>query len=113
MLLQMINLSVDPPDARAMFQSVAHAGVMDAVTERETVYEYVSEALLHIPVPDSEEQDVEKSVHLLELFYSYPPSYALADLEFSLHHSDYYFARFLSWETIPNAPPPRSGLSFC
>lgn len=108
LLLQMINLSVDPPDACVVFRSGAHAGVMDVLTEKETVYEYVSETLLDIPVPDSDEQDVEKSVHLLELFYSSPHSFALTDLEFSLHHSDHYFARFLSRETIPHAPPPKS-----
>jgi hypothetical protein len=109
----MINLSVDPPEAPVVFHSDKQAGIVDAIPERETVYEYVSEALLNIDVPDSEEQDVEKSVHLLELFYSNPPSFTLIGLDFPLRHTCFYSTRFFSWETIPNAPPPKEGISLC
>ncbi|MBB1286378.1 hypothetical protein HRH25_18485 [Flavisolibacter sp. BT320] len=113
LLLQMINLSVDPPEAPVVFPSKKQAGLVDAIPERETVYEYVSEALLNIDVPDSEEQDVVKSVLLLELFYSTPPSFTLIGLDFPLHHTGFYSSRFLSWETVPNVPPPKEPISLC
>lgn len=113
LLLQMVNLSIDPPEASVVFQSKTQSQAGDAIAETETVYELVSEELLDIEVPETEETDVEKTVHLLELYYSHPPSFTLDDPSLPVHHLSLYNTRLLSWETIPNAPPPKLVLFSC
>jgi hypothetical protein len=108
LFLQMINLSIDPPEVNAVFQtkSLQQAGV--SFTEKETVYEYVSEELLAFNIPDSDEQDVEKSVHALELFYSDSPLFILEAPELPLQHLSFYSNRFSCWKSRPHAPPPKA-----
>lgn len=108
LLLQMINLSIDPPEVEAVFQTKSTQQVAASFAERESVYEYVSEELLSCDVPDSEEQDVEKSVHALELYYSNPQLFALASPEVPLQHLTYYSNHFSCWKARPHAPPPKA-----
>ncbi|HEV7329680.1 MAG TPA: hypothetical protein VGN63_01470 [Flavisolibacter sp.] len=107
LLLQMINLSIDPPDTSVVFESKSSFQSEIERNERESVYEYVSEALLEFEIPDTEEQDIEKSVHALELYYSSPPSFSLINPALPILHCSFYSSSYFSWETKPNAPPPK------
>ncbi|NTS43570.1 hypothetical protein HRG84_22010 [Flavisolibacter sp. BT320] len=112
LFLQLLNLSIDPPQVDAVFQTRSAQQAAVSFNEKETVFEYVSEELLALDIPDTEEQDVEKSVHALELYFSQSPSFTLAVPELPLQHLGFYANRFSCWTSRPHAPPPKDYSSF-
>ncbi|RYZ54211.1 MAG: hypothetical protein EOO14_14550 [Chitinophagaceae bacterium] len=108
LFLQLVNLSIDPPQVDAVFQTRSAQQAANSLTERESVFEYVSEELLAFDIPDTEEQEVEKSVQAFELYLSQSPSFSLLASELPLQHPGFYANRFSCWRSRPHAPPPKA-----
>lgn len=108
LFLQLINLSIDPPDVNAVFQTKSLQQATASLTEKETVYEYLSEELLACDIPDSDEQEVERTLHAFELYFSGTPSFSLDAPALSLQHLAFYSDPVSCWEARPHAPPPKA-----
>jgi hypothetical protein len=107
LLLQMINISIDPADLK-QFKSAQMLDNEDlSINEMESVYELVSENVFEKDVPESDESDVDKQSHTFDLYcskFGYTPQPVFA---FVAEYYQYY-QRDVSFDCPqPTSPPPR------
>jgi hypothetical protein len=107
LLLQMINISVDPPDIRILLQTEKEAEQSMIIEDLDTVYEIMAEALMLSDIPDDgDENDIEKSSKSVELFYYKPIFESFALYQSALLHNSYYADPLSVQPTEPFSPPP-------
>jgi hypothetical protein len=107
LLLQLINISINPPDMHYL----ATASVVDnrayAGDEIESLYEYVVEAMTDIEVPENEEEEIDSISSSIDLYTPVPIAGKLLVFEFPLEHATYYHNYFHSIHPEPLFPPPK------
>jgi hypothetical protein len=107
LLLQMANISVDPPDLRQVKKSTISLKEDLSINEMESVYELISEGVFENNVPESEENDIDSKLQSIDL-YCFTLTYDMRSVSY-LHVRRYssYYNNF-SFETPePNSPPPK------
>jgi hypothetical protein len=108
LLLQLINISIDPPDLwRLKTASISQKQPLP-INEIESLYELISEGVFEHDVPESDENDIDSESQPFDLYcfnniYSTRPGYS-----FPVEHFCYYHNTFSCECPEPNAPPPKN-----
>lgn len=107
LLLQIVNISINPPDLqRPKYTSVTHQDDL-SINKIESIYEFISENILDVEVPESEEEEIDTSSPTLELYF-YKRTYSkLQAFVFPIEHFSHYSNRFPSVHKEPSSPPPK------
>ncbi len=107
LLLQIINISVDPPDLNVRAYDTATSKKESSFDETESVYELIAEGVFDEKVPESDEDEMDTSSPSFELYFFNRSCSRLPALVFPLHHSPHYHNNFLSLHQEPHSPPPK------
>lgn len=70
LLIQMINVSIDPRDLIQIDQGMYSHTEDLSINETESIYELIAEKLFDTEIPESEEEDVEKTFGGIDLFFN-------------------------------------------
>lgn len=110
LLLQMINISIDPPDLRITLPAKKAAKQAAASNTINSVYELVSEELFENPVSDEEnEKDIVKTEKPVELFCYNSSSLLVPQLQPLLKHQPFYTEPLTSsFFASPFQPPKQA-----
>lgn len=106
LLLQMINISIDPPDLKL---AENRQGKIEepATDETETVYELIAEGLFDQDVPENDEEETDTSSPGFLLYFFTAGSNQLRALNFPVEHFSHYQKKVLSAHQEPSSPPPK------
>lgn len=108
LLLQMINISVDPPDIKTHVSQGKQPKHQKEIDSINSVYEMVAEGLLDNDIPDEDDEtDIEKTVKSVELFCYKTAIPTLAAVDVPLKHQPSNSDPYSSCSTNPNFPPPK------
>jgi len=102
----MINLSVDSPDSQI------HYGTTDlhedlSINDIESLTELIAEEVFDMDVPESDEDDVDGSSPVIDLYFSERSCHQLPPVFFPIQHVSYYQTSFPSISKKPLSPPPK------
>jgi hypothetical protein len=107
LLLQMINISIDPPD----FKHPKHSSVTNkkalSIEETESFYELIAEGVFDKEVPESNEDEIDTSSPSFELYLITRICTKLPALAFPVEHFPQYYTSFSSINQEPHSPPPK------
>ena len=107
LLLQMINISIDPPDLRQLKKAATQQKEDLTINEIESVFELVSECVFENSVPETEDNDIDTKLSTFDL-YCYTISYStIPASNYAVEHNDFYLNNFSFEIPEPNAPPPK------
>ncbi|HUC79515.1 MAG TPA: hypothetical protein VMR70_01315 [Flavisolibacter sp.] len=111
LLLQMINISIDPPSLKFQ-QAVGSANSKAAsIDEIESIYEMVAEGVFDKDVPDDNQDKDEDEIHTsspsMDLYFSAHAGHQLPQLSFPSEYFPHYHNINLLIYTEPNSPPPK------
>lgn len=106
LLLQMINLSVDSPDSQIHYGTTNHHEDL-SINDIESLSELIAEEVFDIDVPESDEDDVDSSSPVIDLYFSERSWHQLPPDSFPIQHVSYYHRNFLSVTQQPLSPPPK------
>lgn len=70
LIIQMINVSIDPRDLIQIDQGIYSHTEDLSINETESIYELIAEELFDTEIPESEEEDVEKTFGGIDLFFN-------------------------------------------
>ncbi len=107
LLLQMINLSINPADFREFRNGIATKPAPGNLNEIETLYELIAEGIFDNNIPDSEDNDTNSTFKFLDLFSSSPRPDELIVLMYPNKHFSYYQSRLSFIVSDPGGPPPK------
>ncbi|MGZ8550556.1 MAG: hypothetical protein ACXWV2_07835 [Chitinophagaceae bacterium] len=107
LLLQMINLSINPPDFRQLSGRFNSQDQGISLNEIESIYELVAEGFFYENVPDSEDQDTDASFILLDLFSFTQGHSATIVIPHTIQLISYYQSGTSLIYPQPDTPPPR------
>lgn len=104
LLIQIVNLSIDPPD-RMVLKQAAHP-VDHTSDEIESIYELISEELFDTAVPGNDENEQEKQLNAFDLYC--PPSISsdIVITAYLIEHLAYNQDIFLAQAPECYSPPP-------
>jgi hypothetical protein len=108
LLLQMINISIDPPDLRPLKNFAISEKEDLSINEIESVYELVSEMVFENNVPETNDDDIDTEPETIDLFCFNVTSATRPVFKINEHFS-YYYNNFSFERTAPNSPPPECG----
>ncbi|TDH24666.1 hypothetical protein EXU57_15125 [Segetibacter sp. 3557_3] len=107
LLLQLINISIDPPDLKQTKKVYTSQQEDLTINEVESVYELIAEGVFHSDVPENNDHDIDTDTHSVDLyFYDFPYS-SPALINHPLEHHVHYLTTVTSINAGPNAPPPK------
>jgi len=107
LLLQLINISIDPPDLKRI-KDGRHAHSEDlSINEIESVYELISERVFDTSVPESDDDDITKSNDSCELYFPSPAGTPSPAPRFAVAYTCSYQDSLLFLFREPNLPPPK------
>lgn len=107
LLLQMINISIDPPDLKH-FKNGRFIRTEDlSINEIESIYELISEVFFEKYVHERDENDIDTISKNFNLYFFTSTSNELAITGFSIKHSCYYRNKYSDLFTEPVFPPPK------
>lgn len=107
LLLQMINISIDPPDLKKLkVAPISHKEDL-SINDIESVYELISEGVFENDVPENDDSDVDTESPVIDLycfkiFFSTRPVF-----NFPIEHFSYYYNNLSFDCPEPNSPPPK------
>lgn len=104
LLIQIVNLSIDPPD-RMVLKQAAHQ-VDHTSDEIESIYELISEELFDTGVPGNDENEQEKQLHAFDLYCSPSISSDIFITGYSIEHFQYNQDIFPALTLERYSPPP-------
>jgi hypothetical protein len=107
LLLQIINISIDPPDFKHTKYSIVTRNEVLSVDETETIYELIAESMSDQKVPESNEDGTDTIAPYVELFFSSTPFIKLHAFGSIIEHFSYYEDIFSLIHEEPLSPPPR------
>jgi len=111
LLLQMINVSIDPPDIRLAKTQNKPEKKEVVINDVESVYEMISEGVFDTDVPEGNENDIEKNTFPF-LLYCFQPEPILVVLnKGNLKHHSCYIKHLSLHYFSPLSPPPRLSCS--
>ena len=90
LMLQLLNVSIDPPDHEILHHSFSKHKTEKKVNQIESICEYVAEEMLDTIVPDSDDTDIQKTVNPVVLYCSTPPVQSFEISQPALQHQSYY-----------------------
>ena len=107
LLLQMINISIDPPDLK--HSKYSHHTNQEEVLldETESVYEWIAEGVFDEEVPESNEDDIDTSSPSMELYFFTATCTRLPAIEFPVEHFSHYYSNIPFVHQEPRFPPPK------
>jgi hypothetical protein len=107
LLLQMINISIDPPDIKQYTEKgIVHKEDL-SINETESVYESVSEGIFDKDVPESDEEDIDTNSEISEFYFVSSNDNKLLGYNFPIDYSQHYQNNFSVQYPEPNSPPPK------
>ncbi len=107
LLLQMINISIDPPDLKH-FKNGRFIRTEDlTINEIESIYELISEVFFEKYVHERDENDIGTSSNTFNLYFYTSTSIELIIPVFSIKHSCYHRNKYSDLFTEPVFPPPK------
>lgn len=108
LLIQMINLSMDPVDTMNFKDGRATIEEDLSINEIESLYELISEALFGEDVPEHDEKDEDAFVKVFSLYYAATPVelVPVATFTFSIDYTAFYQDRSCLNYAEPHFPPP-------
>jgi hypothetical protein len=107
LLLQIINISINPPDAKhAKYSSITDKEDL-LINETESIYELIAEGLFNEDVPESNEDDIDTSSPSVELYFSTGIFSTLPAIEFPFDHFAHCNNNFPSLHHEPLFQPPK------
>jgi len=107
LLLQMINISIDPPDIKLRKSSKKSIKKEVVVNDIESVFELISEYVFDTDVPEGEENEIEKNTSSILLYCYKPEPISLVDNTINLQHYPFYIEYSYPPHFDPSSPPPR------
>lgn len=108
LLLQLLNISIDPPGNGKRQQPLSKDRQENQVNQIESLCELVAEEILDTGVPDSDDSDVEEMVDQVVLYCSKPPVPSFAIIQPVLQHQAHYSPSFTCPYTEPPSQPPKN-----
>lgn len=107
LLLQMINVSIDPPDFRQFKNAHVEHKEDLSLNEIESIYELVSEGLFGKDVPESDDADIDTKPETPDL-YCFMSRYSEATpVRFSAKRFSHYLHSFSPVHIELSSPPPK------
>lgn len=107
LLLQMINISIDPPDVKFFKNAdVMHREDL-SINEIESIYELISEVFLNRYVHESDENDINGISKTFNIYFFAPASVQFYTPAFSIGYCSYYQNIFSVLFSKPISPPPK------
>ena len=106
LLLQMINISIDPPNLQFTKKNINNDRVHSLVNVSESIYELLSEEFFDNDVPEDEQNDIEKFEKSIDLYVKptlvHQSVFSFHSLYFSGESDNCFFL-----PSSPNSPPPK------
>lgn len=107
LLLQMINISIDPPDLMPLRTApVSHEEDL-SINETESVYELISEGVFETNVPDQDDSDMDRESQTFDLYCCKPIFTTRPFLDLPIEHFSLYRNNLSFDYTEPSFPPPK------
>ena len=106
LLLQMINISIDPPDLKLPGNTQAKIKE-PAIDETETVYELIAEDFFEHQVPENDDEETDTSSPSFLLYFFSGSITKIPVLFFPAEHFSHSHKKVLSAHQEPAFPPPR------
>ena len=108
LLLQLINISIDPPDMeRATYAS--DSGEEDlSINDIESIYELVAEKVFDEDVPESDENDIDTASQTFDLYCITAQDGLQAFYDYFIDYEAQYLNHLSTDSPEPGFPPPKS-----
>lgn len=106
LLIQLINISVDPPDLVVYKNHTVTAEDL-TINEAESIYELIAEGIFDLDVPEAEDNDQDEQLKTFNLYFLASPDTGISLPSFPEPHDSGYNASLLTSYPEPNAPPPK------
>ncbi len=107
LLLQMINISVNPPDSRSFKFFQVQTTEDLSFNETESLYELISETVFDLDVPETEDEDIDISWETPELFCLVSKSHEGVSFSFLPRRFFTYQQGAISVHLKISSPPPK------
>jgi hypothetical protein len=107
LLLQIINISIDPPDLKHLRSGSITGEENLSVNKIESVYELIVEGVSDEEVPESEEDEIDTTSQSLVLYFFSKMFNQLPIADFSVKHVSFHQTNFPSVTMEPHIPPPK------
>ncbi len=107
LLLQMLNVSIDPPDVKHFKTSnVVHTEDL-LINEIESIYELISEVLLNLYVHETDENDIHAISKTIHIYFFGLTAMQFCAPTFSIGYFSYSQDIFSVLDAKPISPPPK------
>lgn len=107
LLLQMINISIDPPDLKHFKNGSITQKEDLSVNEIESIYEFISEVIFEKYVHESDENDMDTISKTFNLYFFTSTSNKLLAPDLAIEYCSYYQNNFSVLHAEPISPPPK------
>jgi hypothetical protein len=107
LLLQMINISIDPRDLKRANYSPITYNENFSIDEIESVYELIAEGVFDKEVPASNEDEIDTFSPSFELYFFTATSIKLPAIKFPLEHISHCYNNFPIVHQEPLFQPPK------
>lgn len=104
-LLQMVNLCIDPPHVINFSANHAYQQEDPSIDEIESIYELISETLFGQAIPGNADNDIDSDSVPLDLYFYTTPNTVVFD--FPTGHTTLRKYNFPAFAASPNIPPPK------